>query len=284
MTSTIVRITWGEHGYTDIISLRTFGSRGTIKDFTHPVLGPKGGVYYARCAVRVEGQHADLDYGAYPETNDAAGWYVGVMRLTFVDHERQEIKSVFWQDIESDFVEVDVSIGSHPEPKLAPYKKNKGKASKALKAVPVRAGQVAFRKQLLLAYGGRCCVTGCSIPEALEAAHIDPFYGPASDHPQNGLLLRHDLHDLLDAGLMGIHPITCLAYFPLSVQEYGPYRALHGRASLSPPLYGGEAYSPSQAALKRRWTLFLKRFGKAVVQQSVQADVSDSRARRLTWC
>jgi hypothetical protein len=41
---------------------------------------------------------------------------------------------------------------------------------------------------LLLAYGGRCTVTGCAVREALEASHIVPYDGEPNDSPENGLL------------------------------------------------------------------------------------------------
>ena len=67
-----------------------------------------------------------------------------------------------------------------------------------------RRGQAAFRAALLEAYDGRCCVTGCGLKDALEAAHIAPYKGDHSHHVQNGLLLRADLHTLFDLGLLTI--------------------------------------------------------------------------------
>jgi hypothetical protein len=64
-----------------------------------------------------------------------------------------------------------------------------------------RQGQGAFRAGLLRIYGSRCIVTGCSVPEALDAAHIRPYLGL-----DNGLLLRTDLHTLMDLGLLAFDP------------------------------------------------------------------------------
>ena len=72
--------------------------------------------------------------------------------------------------------------------------------------VVARLGQGRFRDMLLSAYGGKCAVTGCSIPEVLEAAHIIPYSGDPSDHVCNGLLLRSDIHMLFDAHLIAIDP------------------------------------------------------------------------------
>lgn len=76
--------------------------------------------------------------------------------------------------------------------------------NKIFRAIAQRQGQPAFRKALLLAYGGRCAMTGCDAEPALEAAHILPFRGVHTHHVQNGLLLRADLHTLFDRGLIAI--------------------------------------------------------------------------------
>lgn len=71
-----------------------------------------------------------------------------------------------------------------------------------LSIVAVRRGQGSFRNRLLEAYQGRCCVTGCDVPAALEAAHIIPYRGEHSNLVSNGLLLRSDIHTLFDQGLL----------------------------------------------------------------------------------
>jgi 5-methylcytosine-specific restriction protein A len=79
---------------------------------------------------------------------------------------------------------------------------------RALRAIAVRQGQPRFRKALLGAYGARCAISGCEVLEVLEAAHIRAFRGPHTNHIQNGLLLRADLHTLFDLGLIGIDTET----------------------------------------------------------------------------
>lgn len=69
-----------------------------------------------------------------------------------------------------------------------------------LRAICQRMGQSAFRLTLLGAYLGRCSVSDCDAVEALEAAHIIPYKGAATNTIQNGLLLRSDLHTLFDLG------------------------------------------------------------------------------------
>lgn len=65
-----------------------------------------------------------------------------------------------------------------------------------------------FRKTLLEAYNGQCAITECNCEEALEAAHIRPYAGKSTNHVQNGLLLRSDLHTLFDLGKIGIDATT----------------------------------------------------------------------------
>ena len=67
-----------------------------------------------------------------------------------------------------------------------------------------RAGQPKFRRDVLRAYGYRCCISGESERAALQGAHIQPYVNEASHHVQNGLPLRLDLHALFDDGLLAI--------------------------------------------------------------------------------
>lgn len=75
---------------------------------------------------------------------------------------------------------------------------------KALAAIVQRRGQRAFREAVMQAYGSRCAVTGCGVTQILEAAHIHPYRGEATNHVTNGLLLRADIHTLFDCGLLVI--------------------------------------------------------------------------------
>ena len=45
-------------------------------------------------------------------------------------------------------------------------------------------------------WGGRCAVTGCDVPELLDAAHLRSWR-----LDDEGVLLRTDLHRMLDRGL-----------------------------------------------------------------------------------
>ena len=69
-----------------------------------------------------------------------------------------------------------------------------------------REGQGAFKARLLDAYGRRCAITGERTEPVLEAAHIQPYLGPRSNHVQNGILLTEDFHTLFDRGYVTITP------------------------------------------------------------------------------
>jgi hypothetical protein len=69
-----------------------------------------------------------------------------------------------------------------------------------------RRGQPEFRKKLLKAYNNRCAISGCDCPEALEAAHIQAYNGSHTNHINNGILLRCDIHTLFDLRKISINP------------------------------------------------------------------------------
>ena len=76
--------------------------------------------------------------------------------------------------------------------------------SRVLSSIVRRQGQPKFRQTLLMAYEGKCAVTGCDAIEALEAAHIIPFRGEDTNSVRNGLLLRADVHTLFDRGSIAV--------------------------------------------------------------------------------
>ena len=117
---------------------------------------------------------------------------------------------------------------------------------KSLSLIVKRRGQAAFRASLLRLYGGECVVSGCSVEAALEAAHVTPYLGPATNTPQNGLLLRADLHTLWDLGLWAIHETTgqVLVASPLEGTDY------QWLGTCIPRLPTDSAVRPSIAALQ----------------------------------
>lgn len=77
-----------------------------------------------------------------------------------------------------------------------------------LRQIAARQGQDRFRLVLLSAYDHHCAITDYDAVETLEAAHIYPYRGPATNHVTNGLLLRADIHILYDRGAISVHETT----------------------------------------------------------------------------
>ena len=96
-----------------------------------------------------------------------------------------------------------------------------------------RKGQANFRATLISAYEGKCVITGCDALEALEAAHITPYRGSHTDRPQNGLLLRADLHSLFDLGLLAVNPVTMTIVLAPELKATS-YADLAGRSIAAP--------------------------------------------------
>jgi bifunctional DNA-binding transcriptional regulator/antitoxin component of YhaV-PrlF toxin-antitoxin module len=95
-----------------------------------------------------------------------------------------------------------------------------------------RQGQPAFRKKLLKAYNNRCAISSCDCPDALEAAHIRPYKGKHTNHIKNGILLRSDIHSLVDLGKIRI----CSNYKVGISDELQStvYKKFHGKRLLLP--------------------------------------------------
>jgi len=92
-------------------------------------------------------------------------------------------------------------------------------------------------------------VTGEHARPVLDAAHIQPYLGPRSNHPQNGLLLRTDLHRLFDDGYVTVTPQLRLEVSGRLREEFDngkAYYALHGKPILLPD---DPTLRPSAAAL-----------------------------------
>jgi putative restriction endonuclease len=69
-----------------------------------------------------------------------------------------------------------------------------------------RLGQGTFRVLVTDAYERRCAVTNERTLPALDAAHIKPYAESGQHIVRNGILLRRDLHALLDKGYVTITP------------------------------------------------------------------------------
>ena len=114
-----------------------------------------------------------------------------------------------------------------------------------------RDGQARFKRRMLEIYSNKCCISGEEIPELLDAAHIQPYINNSSNHIQNGLLLRKDLHTLFDNGLLSISQNYTISLSPLIKSKY--YLDFKEK-SLSLPANNRDY--PSKQALKLREDMF----------------------------
>ncbi len=264
-----LKIEWQEKecfGYTDEIPEWMLASEGLWYDVSHDVVGPKGGGYLAQCNVKTNGRVVVLDYRPYEKNKKE--FYLGALRLTFGDKERVGEPNVAWRDESSSLFEkfkarvtrsqAQESPGPIPEEEIGrasePFNPSNFEDARkhVIASLAARQGQQKFRNTLKAAYRSTCAMTGCSVSQVLEAAHIMGYRGKHTNHIQNGLLLRADIHTLFDLGLIGIDPSTWTIVLHRCMQD-GPYRGLHGS---TPHLPQEEANRPHVKALKHHLGLF----------------------------
>jgi putative restriction endonuclease len=118
--------------------------------------------------------------------------------------------------------------------------------------IVARQGQPGFRSALLAAYQGRCAVTGCDAVPALEGAHLHVYRGPESNAVTNGLLLRADIHTLLDLRLWAPDPVT-RAIVVSKLLAGTQYADLSTRRLADP---AAAWQSPTQQTLEMIWQSF----------------------------
>lgn len=95
-----------------------------------------------------------------------------------------------------------------------------------------RLGQGAFRVMVTDIYQRRCAITRERTLPALDAAHIRPYGDGGVHEANNGLLLRRDIHSLLDAGYVTVTPDYHFEVSGRIREEFEngrDYYALHGR-------------------------------------------------------
>jgi putative restriction endonuclease len=128
--------------------------------------------------------------------------------------------------------------------------------------VAVREGQGAFRARLLDAYGRACAITGEHTEPVLDAAHIQRYLGPRSNHVQNGLLLTKEFHTLFDLGYVTVTPDHIVRVSPSlgsdwhNGKRYYPY---DGKRLVAMPQ--AAALRPSASALEWHNEVVFRRAG-----------------------
>ncbi len=120
-----------------------------------------------------------------------------------------------------------------------------------LRSIMQRHGQSKFKAALKARYGNSCMLTGSAVEQVVEAAHIWPYRGEADNHPENGLLLRSDIHTLFDLNLIALEPETLALHISAALHG-SEYAELAGvKLSIS------NNHRPSKDALELRWKIFM---------------------------
>jgi len=103
-------------------------------------------------------------------------------------------------------LELDLAgLGRNGEARPPVPPEGKGSASRKVTVeVEQRMQQAAFRLRLGRHYGWRCMVSGTTIKATIDAAHLPGRDWRYDNAVSDGILLRADLHRLLDAGLAQI--------------------------------------------------------------------------------
>ena len=100
-------------------------------------------------------------------------------------------------------------------------------------------------------------------PCGLEAAHINPYRGESDNHPDNGLLLRADIHTLFDLNLLGIEPDHFrVELHPSLAKEYGDIAGT--KLGFAPD------HPPSQKALRERYKVFQQKLSTRSTEAEIQ--------------
>ena len=96
-----------------------------------------------------------------------------------------------------------------------------------------RLGQGAFRIAVTEAYGRQCAISDGKVLPALDAAHIRPYADGGLHIKSNGILLRKDIHCVLDAGYATIDTNYRFVVSNKVREVFNngeEYRRLHGKA------------------------------------------------------
>lgn len=109
-----------------------------------------------------------------------------------------------------------------------------------------------FRVDVLDFYGSTCAISGCTVLDAIDAAHLTGVGQNGKDERENSIVFRADLHRLFDAEpvQMAINPKTMTVHFATECRAY--YEKYEGVEVKIPK--GG----PKATAFSLHWNSFRK--------------------------
>ena len=136
----------------------------------------------------------------WPSAEKVEFWYWGVHILAIEPGKKSGPST--WRD--DPWSEPDIGPGWRLEQVSERISGGRKKGRKTATQIK-REQQGPFRDQLL-EMDGCCALTGETCETSLEAAHIIPAYQGGLEYPENGMLLRADIHRLFDAGKIQICP------------------------------------------------------------------------------
>ncbi|MYX95676.1 HNH endonuclease [Streptomyces sp. SID486] len=131
--------------------------------------------------------------------------------------------------------------------------------------VRVRPGQPRFKLRVFQRYTPRCPLSGVSVPEMLEAAHLCPVAEDGTNDPRNGIPLNAALHRAYDAYLFAFHPDTLDVVTVPGGPTLDDMRITKGHLRDLPK-------RPHADALRWRYEEWLRRSGLAVLPSLQSAE------------
>ena len=250
-----LQIRWRKRWLTDVISSDEFRRQCTGVRSVHECHDTNATERRrARFVKSVFKERATLDY-AQPqvrEYNRREGNELGVCTIIFADATRSAVKEVIWayedgpemrNAAQTTWDTLSAPSGTFSLPGVRRSQKSLGTRQR-------RRLQTQFKTTMFRVYRGRCCVSGCGVPEALEAAHIVAASTAATYDPRNGLLLRSDLHRLFDAGILRVEPRSRKVVLADTARGSEHYGQFHGQLIRDP---SPRTYRPSAVALRAAW-------------------------------
>jgi putative restriction endonuclease len=132
--------------------------------------------------------------------------FIAADENNFTDR-RNDVFSFNWDNIENPF---DLSKDGYSQEKIINNIVNKDEIPEKILHLVAGRGmdQQIFRKVMIKAYSGKCCICGLSVEELLEAAHIKPYSECSINEKisvNNGLLLCANHHKLFDNEIIKIN-------------------------------------------------------------------------------
>ena len=113
----------------------------------------------------------------------------------------------------------------------------------------MRSGQPKFQKDLMDIYNSRCSISGTTLSNVIDAAHVVPHSDYYDYSVENGVLLRADLHNLFDDGMIAIDPDALIITVHPDLINDPDYGIFNNKAFIR----GKDNAAPSRLYLNKKW-------------------------------